>query len=178
MIRSVLFIRLFILFALALVIAGCVLPSQQFHSNSENSDLFLPPTLVPTIKATSQGTAKPKKSDSPANCTDQLKFISDLTIPDGTIVQPGATIDKRWSIENSGTCNWDSKYTLRLIAGPDMGASPEQPLYPSRSGSRAEIRITFNAPTKPAAYRSAWQAYNPDGNPFGDPFYIDILVVK
>ncbi len=26
-------------------------------------------------------------------------------------------------------------------------------------------------------YRSAWQAYDPDGLPFGDPFFIEIEVV-
>jgi hypothetical protein len=34
----------------------------------------------------------------------------------------------------------------------------------------------FKAPSEPGSYRSAWQAYNPQGEPFGDPFFIDFVV--
>ena len=36
------------------------------------------------------------------------------------------------------------------------------------------IRIVFTAPTEPGKYTSTWQAYGPDGQPFGD--YISILI--
>ncbi len=32
------------------------------------------------------------------------------------------------------------------------------------------IRIIFTAPADPGTYRSAWQAYNPKGEPFGEAF--------
>jgi hypothetical protein len=63
-----------------------------------------------------------------------------------------------------------------LIAGSEMGAQPEQALDPARSGARATIRIVFKAPREPGAYRSAWQAFNPQGEPFGDPFFIEVDV--
>lgn len=85
-------------------------------------------------------------------------------------------MDKRWEVENTGNCNWDDHYRLRLIAGPDLGAQKEQALFPARSGSRAAIRILFKAPVEPGAYRSAWQAFDAQGEPFGDPFFIDIVV--
>jgi hypothetical protein len=109
-------------------------------------------------------------------CKDQLKFISDLTISDGTVVAPESTLDKRWEVENSGNCNWDDRYRVRLIAGPELSAQKEQALYPARGGTRATIRFIFKAPVEPGSYRSAWQAYNPNGEPFGDPFFIDIVV--
>ncbi|RPI34879.1 MAG: hypothetical protein EHM70_01465, partial [Chloroflexota bacterium] len=111
-------------------------------------------------------------------CTDLLTFLEDLTIPDGTAVGPGEALDKRWQVENSGTCNWDESYRVKLVAGPEMGAPSEQTLYPARSGTSAVIRIQFTAPSDPGAYRSAWQAYNPSGEPFGDPFFIDIIVTS
>ena len=126
------------------------------------------PTTAPTLGAQSAGPN--------VECQDLLSFLSDVTIPDGTVVGPDSTLDKRWEVENSGNCNWDSTYRVRLIAGSEMGAQPEQALYPARSGSRAVIRIVFKAPSEPGAYRSAWQAYNPQGEPFGDPFFIDIVV--
>ncbi|MBE0696250.1 MAG: hypothetical protein IH586_04945, partial [Anaerolineaceae bacterium] len=89
---------------------------------------------------------------------------------------PDSTLDKRWEVENSGNCNWDEKYRVRLIAGPELSAQKEQALYPARSGTRAVIRFIFKAPLEPGSYRSAWQAYDPNGEPFGDPFFIDIIV--
>jgi hypothetical protein len=38
------------------------------------------------------------------------------------------------------------------------------------------LRMVFTAPQEAGTYRSAWQAYDPDGGPFGDPFYIEIVV--
>ena len=116
------------------------------------------------------------RASAQPTCTDSLKFIDDLTIPDGTAVAPDSSLDKRWSVENIGTCNWDDRYHLRLTGGPDLGAGSVQALFPARAGSQAVIRIQMTAPTKPGPYRSAWQAYNPADEAFGDVIYIDILV--
>jgi hypothetical protein len=105
-----------------------------------------------------------------------LTYIEDISIPDGTVVKSGQKLDKRWRVQNSGSCNWDKGYGIRLISGPNMGATKKQALIPARSGTQAEIRIIFTAPKEPGIYRSAWQAFDPKDNPFGDPFYIDIVV--
>ncbi|RPI83725.1 MAG: hypothetical protein EHM41_15235 [Chloroflexi bacterium] len=110
------------------------------------------------------------------SCTNSLRFIEDLSIPDGTVVTPGTSLDKRWNLENNGTCNWDKDYRVKLVGGPDMGVQAEQALYPARSGTQAMIRMVFVAPQEPGTYRSAWQAYDENGQPFGDPFYIEIVV--
>jgi len=109
-------------------------------------------------------------------CSNNLLFLEDLTIPDGTIVTPGASLEKQWKVENNGTCNWDERYRVRLVAGPELGAKIEQALYPARSGTQSTIQIVFTAPEEVGTYRSAWQAYSPDGLPFGDPFFIEIAV--
>lgn len=115
----------------------------------------------------------------PENCINGLSFIfPDLTFPDGTQVAPNASLDKQWQVKNSGTCNWEETYTLQLTAGVEMGAVSPQGLVPARSGAEVVIRIQFTAPTEPGRYRSAWQAYDPAGQPFGDPIYIEIVVVS
>jgi hypothetical protein len=91
-------------------------------------------------------------------------------------VQAGEILDKRWLVENSGTCNWDSNYRLKLLAGPNMGVDGEQALFPGRSNTQVSIRLVFAAPNEPGAYRSAWQAYNRLNEAFGDPIFIDIIV--
>lgn len=116
------------------------------------------------------------QTSSDRSCKDSLTFTKDLTIPDGTLIAPESTLDKRWQVENSGDCNWGPAYRVRLIAGPELGAQKEQALYPARGGTQAVIRILFKAPTEAGTYRSAWQAINAQGEPFGDPFFIDIKV--
>jgi hypothetical protein len=105
-----------------------------------------------------------------------LTFISDLTIDDDTVVTPGSSLDKQWLVQNSGTCNWDGRYRLRLINDVALGALPEQALYPARAGLQATVRINFTAPMDAGTYTSDWQAFDISGIPFGDSFYVKIVV--
>ncbi len=162
--------------ALMLMLQGCIFaPPQRVPPPASQSPLFLPPTSKPAQIETN---LMPEQSQPTPTlpCVDGLTFISDLTIPDGSIIQAGASIDKRWEVENSGSCNWENGYSLRLIAGDEMGAGTQQALTPARSATRAVIRILFQAPSEPGNYRSAWQAYNPQDLPFGDPIFMDITV--
>lgn len=127
------------------------------------------PTVTPQPIATSSPTATPP-------CTNGLAFVEDASIPDGTVVSAGASIDKQWLVQNNGTCNWDSRYRLKFVGGLEMSATAEQALFPARAGNQATIRITFTAPSEPGAYTTAWQAIDPDGQPFGDPVFMEIIV--
>lgn len=145
---------------------------------------FIPPTnTIPLI----QITAAPIPSGSTTipslvvptpttTCTNNLTFVQDLTVPDGSNFTPGETIDKKWLVSNSGTCNWDSRYRLKLISGDPMGAPNEQALYPARIGTKATLRILFKAPQNSGTYQSAWQAISPDGSNFGSEVYIQITI--
>lgn len=139
---------------------------------------FRPPTAAAAPSPTPGQGAPDAQATRAAEgpCQDNLVFLRDQTIPDGTVVQPLSSLDKRWEVENAGSCNWGPDYRLRLIAGPELDAQKEQALYPARSGTHAVLRIPFKAPAEAGDYRSAWQAFNPQGEPFGDPFFIDITV--
>lgn len=171
---------LLLLAVTSLALAACA-PTARPGSPQEGETPYVPisqpagetPSPSPADPAAEAAANRPTPT---ITCQDGLTFLNDLTIPDGTVVGPDSTLDKRWEVENSGTCNWNENYRLRLIAGPEMNAQKEQALYPARSGSRAAIRIQFKAPTEPGAYQSAWQAFNAQGEAFGDPFFIDIVV--
>lgn len=143
---------------------------------------FKPPTIearaTPPGLAVSQPTptAPEVRPTTTPTCIDSLTFLEDITIPDGTLVNPGDILDKRWLIKNSGSCNWDEEYRIKLLSGPDLGVPIEQALYPARSGFEATLRIVFTAPQEPGYYQSAWQAFNPRDAPFGDPFFIEVQV--
>ena len=147
------------------------------------STVFVPPTeSIPTlILPTSTPvplsiSTTPTVSVTVGPCSNDLKFVDDVTIKDGTIVTPGSIVDKQWLVTNSGTCNWDSTYRLKLINGDALGATAEQSLYPARAGTQATLRIVFTAPTEAGTYHSAWQAFAPDGSSFGDAVYMTINV--
>ncbi len=124
-------------------------------------------TITPTSTVTAAATAGP--------CSNNLEFIEDVTIPDGTSISVGGTIDKQWLVKNSGTCNWDSTYRLKWLGGDPLGAAQEQILYPARAGTQVTIRITFTAPATEGTYESWWQAYDSKGVVFGDPISMKII---
>jgi hypothetical protein len=172
------FILIIFVFYLILI-TGCVRTLQPEPGQNDVPG-FIPPTLLPatpTPLPTINTTALAVPSSN-SSCTDLLSFLKDVTVPDGTIVQPGASIDKQWEIQNTGTCNWGEGYTIQLIGGAELGAEKIQSLYPARSNSIITIRIEFKAPGETGNYRTAWQAFNPGGNPFGDPFYMEIIVAE
>jgi hypothetical protein len=168
-----------------------------------DTDLFVPPTapasptvvvtivslwtetatvesaLEPTTTPTPDSTPEPDVSQTPTpeGCTSDLKFLEDLTVPDGSLVEPGQKIDKQWRVQNSGTCDWGARYRLKLVGGfPPLGAELSQQLFPARAGSEATIQIFFIAPPASGLYRSAWIAYGPDDQPFGEMIFIEFVV--
>jgi hypothetical protein len=122
------------------------------------------PTIIPTT--------------NPEECFSNLRFIDDLTVPDNSFVTYGSSIDKQWLVENTGTCHWDASYRIRHLGGAELGAPEEVMLYPARAGTQATIQIIFTAPFTDGVYESAWQAYDTDGAPFGDPIYIRVTVAS
>jgi hypothetical protein len=156
------------------VLSACV--------QSASSPTVVPPTLIPTVPTQ---TTVPTETPLPPllifltptpTCIDGLTFVADVTIPDNTIVAAGSTLDKQWLVQNSGSCNWDNLYRLRLINGVDLDAAPEQALYPARAGIQATLQIIFIAPLEIGEYLSEWQAFDAKGIPFGDAFFIKIVV--
>lgn len=162
------------------LLAGC-------GGQTTQPSLFLPPggeaslasptpvaleqfSLLPTLPT--DATALPQFNF----CRNDLQFLEDLTIPDGTFVAPGSLLDKQWRVKNSGDCHWDERYRLRLVNGDALGIAPEQALYPARAGTEAILRLLFTAPLVAGTYYSEWQAYAPDRTPFGDPIFIEIVV--
>jgi len=168
---------------LVILAAGCIRPSRP---DPQSSDLpvFVAPTII-VIQAVTPGsnlptqpipTAAPTSSLNSPDCVDDFTFINDLNYPDGTEVSHASIIQKQWIVQNSGTCTWTSGYTIRNVDGPAMSANPSQALTSAVPGSQVTIAITFIAPTQPGEYKSSWQPYNPAGEAFGKPFYIDIIV--
>jgi hypothetical protein len=147
--------------------AGTGMPSATTEP-SPTLNVFVPATLPPA------DTPIPTLTPIPP-CTNSLTYVNDITIPDNTIVAAGSVVDKQWQVKNSGTCDWNGRYRLRLIAGTDLGVG-EQSLYPARAGTEAVLRLVFTAPYVSGIYSMTWQAVAPDGSLFGDIVTVSIIV--
>lgn len=161
-------------FVLLILLSGC----GGQDAVSPTTDYFVPPTLnpqLPTATTAETATVTPEPTEA-GPCENDLEFLDDLTIPDNTVVAPGELMTKTWLVRNSGTCNWESDYTLRNTDGLPMGVATIQALYPARSGSEVELTLIFTAPTDQGQAITKWQAHDPEGNPFGQEFYMQIIV--
>lgn len=145
------------------------LQSEPFKAPARAGNNVATATLTPVVNATPEPTQIP-------NCTNDLEYLADLSIPDGTQLDPDTVFEKEWKVVNTGTCNWNNAYTLRLIAGDPLGADPSQVMVPARNGAETVLRIEFTAPTESGKYTATWQAFGPDGVAFGEWLTIEIGV--
>jgi hypothetical protein len=137
-----------------------------------------PATQAPSIPALTTPTPQPGPSlPTPTEpCSNDAQFVEDLTLPDGTLVLPGAALDKRWLILNRGSCAWGPEYRLVQIGDSRIRGPRELALYPAVAGGQATWQVPLVAPQEEGEYISRWQAQAPDGMPFGDEVYVQIVV--
>jgi hypothetical protein len=109
------------------------------------------------------------------------QFVEDVTIPDGTVMQPGQKFRKIWRIQNTGTCAWDQGFGFTIWAGPSMGANPiyfsvrDQPIG---AGGIVDFGLDMRAPYQPGEYVAHWVMISDTGKTFGGDFTVFIKVVK
>jgi hypothetical protein len=116
-------------------------------------------------------------TDTPtAGCIDAARFVADVTVPDGTAMQPGSPFDKVWRVMNVGNCAWGAGYALRFISGDQLGAPERAALPPTLPGATADITVPMVAPTVPGKYQGIWQLVNGQGQFFGDRLSVSITI--
>jgi len=145
-----------------------------------------PPVTVtgtpPTPTATK--TPSPVTATVPPSTCDKVFFVSDVNIPDGTVMQPGAQFTKTWELKNVGTCTWKKDtYQLVLFGGEPMGAqSPQVFKDDVLPGKTIRVSVNLTAPSAAGSYRGFWMFKNANGVLFGigaqgnKPWWVDIKV--
>jgi hypothetical protein len=193
-------IRLASIFLVLLVgLSACNLPSnvtptqgvdivltsaaQTVEANMTQAAILNPPTVPATstvnfltstlaVSTTSVVTTSPP----PTQTCDVAQFIDDVTIPDGTVLDPNETFTKTWRLKNAGTCTWTPSYAVVFSSGESMNGPVNQALAGNvNPGQTVDISVELSAPGVVGNYRGYWKLRNAAGVHFSQ-FYVDIEV--
>ena len=147
--------------------SGTIVSNWQMATDDEN--LFGP---VLTVSIVLPGT------DPTATALDCYKatLVSDVTIPDGTKLDPGEAFTKTWQINNAGTCDWNKDFKITFVGGDVLGSDTTKIRKKVPAGSTAEISLKMVAPSTSGEVTSYWQMADDNGVLFGNVFTIQIVV--
>ena len=103
---------------------------------------------------------------------DCARFVDDVTVPDGTLVEPGQMLDKVWRFENCGTTAWDGYHAVQ-VSGSYGPATIDLPITPP--GATADLRAPLRAPEISGVHRAVYQLAGPGGS-FGPRFMVEVAI--
>ena len=133
-----------------------------------------PSTSLPAITNTPSVTAT-------TNC-NVAQFITDVTIPDGTVMAPNQAFNKKWRIKNDGTCTWTG-FSMVFDSGDAMGGPATKAISTLSPGQEIDLDVDLKAPATPGSYRGYWRINTNAGvlvpivnGSQGKSFYVDIKV--
>ncbi len=147
-------------------------------SDSSPTPLTVLPSNAPAAAPTTAQTVAPappvppteSKTETPvpsASCTNIAVFVTDVTIPDGTLVNAGQVYGKTWQVRNAGTCTWDGGYQLTFLSGDVLPSGAPAPIPNTPPGAAANLTTNIIAPTTPGTHTGVWQIMSPNGIRFG-----------
>ncbi|MDD2922612.1 MAG: NBR1-Ig-like domain-containing protein [Anaerolineales bacterium] len=194
-------IRLFnLLVAAALLISACNLPASGSAENIAGTAaaqtvqalLSATPIVTPSftlapVTPTLTPIPLPVNTNTPiatatSNC-NVAQFITDVTIPDGSIMTPGQVFSKKWRIKNVGSCAWNG-FSFVFDSGDAMGGAASSAIAALNPGQEVDLSIDLTAPSTPGTYRGYWRITTNasvlvpivNGAQGGRSFYVDIKV--
>ena len=121
----------------------------------------------------------------PTACQNGMAWVADLSYDDNNmknppVLQPGEPFQKGWRVRNTGTCTWDSSYSLNYVRGNQNGAQMNgQPAAVQGTvapGATYDIYVDLVAPLRPGTYQGFWQMRSGQGAFFGQTVYVGIRV--
>jgi len=125
----------------------------------------------------------PTPTNTPIPCNLGM-FVTDVSIPDGTIFEPGEVFTKTWRIKNTGSCAWTSGYDIVFSGGDAMSAPGSVQITAGTvtPGQNVDVSVDLTAPASAGTYRGNWQLRDPSDvifeieNSSSDMFWVEIEV--
>jgi hypothetical protein len=151
-----------------------------------NTPLITATSLAGTVPASTPASATPLSKNTPlataqVSC-DNMAYVADVTIPDGSVAAPGEVMKKTWTVKNIGPCPWNQDYKLIFgWGGQGTDWSTLQPVALSKDvapGETISITVELSAPSASGEYVAAFKLQNDKGINFppGQQLTIDIVV--
>ena len=134
------------------------------------------PTLTPFNTVTPQNIATKEPSSYTAFGCYDAAFASDITIPDGTLFDPGDTFTKTWEIKNAGSCPWEADFAFIFSSGDQMSGTNITVGSVVEPGAIGTFSVDLIAPDTPGSYTGFWRLTNVEGTIFGESVYVLIIV--
>ncbi len=126
----------------------------------------IPTIVLPTAAAT----------DAPGQCTNNAAYVSDVTVPDGTVLAPGQTFNKIWRVRNNGTCAWEAGYQFVFVGGEAMTTSTIIVVPYTAPGATADLMVPMTAPAGPGTHAGQWRLKSASGAVFGTTVTVNIKI--
>lgn len=153
---------------------------------AQQSATALPTFAAPSLDAATAVNSPATNTPQPAvigapGCTVTARLASENP-PDGALLKPGDTFLKTWSLENTGTCTWNTTYKLIYVKGDLMGGLTSYPLPEDVApGQTKNISIYLKAPDTDGTYTGFWLIQTPWNTYLGvgqtnEPFYVQVAV--
>ena len=114
---------------------------------------------------------------------DRSKFIRDVTVPDGALVEPGERFEKVWEIQNVGGVPWRNRKLRRIgvCTGPGrLRSEPTVDIPDTKPGQTTLIRVWLTAPPQAGSCVAAWKMIDERGRecfPRMDPLFVSVDVI-
>ena len=164
----------FILTSLACSLGGSAAPEPTATTVAEQIPTRVPPTAPPPaptpVPTKAPPTAVPPTDTptgtGPGGCILSEQYIADVSIPDGTVLAPGAPFVKTWRVMNNGTCSWEN-YKLIFAAGNQMNGPASVTVNNTPPGATTDVTVNLVAPSAPGEHKSGWRFQATNGSVFG-----------
>lgn len=108
------------------------------------------------------------------------RFVRDVTMPDGSKVQPCSVFVKCWRVRNDGATDWPQNCTLVNAGGDEMfpeGATELRVPVPSASaGEEVDISVHLTAPSATGRHVGYFRLQDNEATWFGQRLWADIRV--
>ncbi len=180
-----------VLVALAILLAAC-----SPNTTTPTPRPTIPPPTLPAVSPTVRPTSIPAAvviSPTPppptvppaafatavplgGNCSNKYQYVSDVSIPDNTVIPAGQVFTKTWRVRNVGTCTWGDGYILAFVRGQAMTSLPSVAVPRTAPNEEADLSVLMTAPTTPGTYQGFWVLKNPQGVALNPNLWVKVVI--